>query len=140
MTTTVYTKGDKVSLSEHFSSNEFDCACHYPTCTTTPVCGELVNLLEQFRTAVGCPVHINSGHRCVIHNKDIGGEEHSQHLLGTAADVARSDGQHWTDTDRLMAEHIFANHGLGTYILPNGWYLFFHLDTRPHLARWQVRV
>lgn len=140
MTHIQYVKGINASLSSHFNSREFDCHCNYPDCTTTPVCGELVNLLEKFRTAVGCPVRINSGYRCEKYNKDIGGEEHSQHVLGRAADVARVDGVQWTDTDRLMAEHIFANNGLGTYILPNGRYLFFHLDTRPHTARWQVQV
>lgn len=140
MTVTVYIKGDNVYLSEHFRSHEFDCGCTYPDCTTTPICANLLPLLEQLRTAVGCAININSGYRCGKHNKDVGGEEHSQHTLGTAADVSRADKAPWTDTERLMAEHIFANNGLGTYILPNGRYLWLHCDSRPFKARWQVKV
>lgn len=140
MTTTVYTKGDKVSLSEHFSSNEFDCACHYDACTTTPVCGELVNLLEQFRTAVGQPIHINSGYRCAAHNAEIGGEPHSQHLLGTAADIVRADKVQWGESDRLFAEEVCKNSGLGSYITPASRYLWLHIDSRNGKARWQKKV
>lgn len=73
-------------LSKHFDRGEF--ACHH--------CGDcieisprLLELLEQLRANIGnLPIHINSGYRCPSHNSNIGGVKNSQHLLGTAADLA----------------------------------------------------
>lgn len=73
-------------LSEHFSVDEF--ACHH--------CGKcivihprLLELLEQLRKNIGgFPLHINSGYRCPTHNAAVGGVPDSQHVKGTAADVA----------------------------------------------------
>jgi len=76
----------KDRLSEHFCVEEF--ACHH--------CGQcidihprLIELLEQLRKNIGgYPLHINSGYRCPIHNANVGGVPNSQHLFGTAADIA----------------------------------------------------
>lgn len=73
-------------LSAHFDVSEF--ACHH--------CGQcieisprLIELLEQLRENIGgYPLHINSGYRCKVHNANIGGVSNSQHVQGTAADVA----------------------------------------------------
>lgn len=73
-------------LSEHFTVDEF--ACHH--------CGHCVNisprlleLLERLRKNIGgFPLHINSGYRCPTHNANVGGVPDSQHILGTAADIA----------------------------------------------------
>lgn len=81
-----------MKLSEHFDSREFDCKgdgidCH---------CGGrgkhmnplLIILLEQLRENIGgYPLIITSGYRCSRHNRNVGGAEHSQHLLWNAADV-----------------------------------------------------
>ena len=73
-------------LSEHFDKSEF--ACHH--------CGQcaiihprLIELLEKLRENIGgYPLHINSGYRCPVHNANVGGVPNSQHVLGTAADLA----------------------------------------------------
>lgn len=81
---TVKVGGNK--LSEHFDKSEF--ACHH--------CGQcidihprLIELLEQLRKNIGgYSIHINSGYRCPTHNANVGGVPNSQHVLGTAADLA----------------------------------------------------
>ena len=48
-------------------------------------------VLEPARERLGAPVTVNSGFRCVKHNRDVGGVAASQHLRGEAADVCCSD-------------------------------------------------
>lgn len=50
--------------------------------------------LEVIRVAMGNqPIYINSGVRCVTHNKKVGGSANSMHLDGLAVDIR---GNHFT--------------------------------------------
>lgn len=44
-------------------------------------------VLQPVRDAIGVPIHVSSGYRCVKLNRAIGGVKHSQHLMGLAADI-----------------------------------------------------
>ncbi len=48
---------------------------------------ELVNKLEDLRTAIGLPIKITSGYRSKDYNTRVGGAKDSQHLYGKAADI-----------------------------------------------------
>ena len=69
---------------EHFKPEEFLCPC----CKRGGVSWLLVLWLDLLRRAWGGPVRVNSGFRCVAHNREVGGAARSRHLLGCAADVA----------------------------------------------------
>jgi uncharacterized protein YcbK (DUF882 family) len=63
-----------------------------------PCCGHLLlrkSLYDLLTRIVGAvppgTLHINSCYRCPVHNKEVGGEPHSQHMTGEAADI-RIDG------------------------------------------------
>ena len=76
---------------------------------------------------------INSGFRCLVHNKREGGSDNSQHTLGTAADVSVPEGLTAIEL-AAIAETIphFRSGGIGIYDT------FVHLDTRPNgPARWK---
>ena len=45
-------------------------------------------VLDPARERLGKPVVVNSGFRCLIHNKAVGGAYNSQHVSGQAADIA----------------------------------------------------
>ena len=45
-------------------------------------------VLQPLRDNWGKPLHINSGYRCPMLNKEVGGRPTSQHVRGEAADVA----------------------------------------------------
>ena len=45
-----------------------------------------LKLLDKVREEAGCRVDVNSGFRCLKHNKEIGGVEHSWHTKGKSAD------------------------------------------------------
>lgn len=50
-----------------------------------------VNVLEPARERLGKPIVVNSGFRCPIHNRAVGGATGSQHMKGEAADLRFQD-------------------------------------------------
>lgn len=44
-------------------------------------------LLDPMRQAWGAPIRVNSGYRCSVLNRAVGGSPASQHLRGEAADI-----------------------------------------------------
>ena len=85
-----------ITLSEHFSVNEFCNLRKYPQ--NIPSMQQITNmaygcrqLLEPARKAIGCPIIINSGFRCERVNQKVGGVKNSQHLIGQAADIRTKD-------------------------------------------------
>ena len=76
-----YTKGESIQLSANFKSTEFDCKCK-GYCAETLIDAELVETLQKIRDHFGKPITINSGYRCKMHNKNVGGVSNSQHLTG----------------------------------------------------------
>lgn len=118
--------GDKY-LSEHFRVKEFRCK---DGSDTILISTELVELLEQIRQHFARPVSITSGYRTPSYNRAVGGATHSQHLLGTAADITISG------VDPLLvcrrAEILLGNSGgIGHYLGR-----FTHVDVRAPRARW----
>ena len=76
-------------LSKNFREEEFVCKCGQ--CSSVPLHLQenlilLCQQLEKIRLYTG-PIIINSGIRCITHNKKIGGVKNSQHILGKAADI-----------------------------------------------------
>lgn len=49
------------------------------------------NVLEPARERLGKPITVNSGFRCPIHNRAVGGVANSQHIRGEAADICCED-------------------------------------------------
>lgn len=45
------------------------------------------NTLDLIRSLWGKPLHVNSGFRCYLLNREVGGAPNSMHTLGCAADV-----------------------------------------------------
>lgn len=114
------------ATSLHFSNTELACHhCHLNNCKQ-----ELVDMLEQFRTAVGKPITINDAYRCPQHNKDIGGAIRSQHVLGMAADVS-VQGLKATELE-VIAHTCSMVTGIGRNDHSN----YIHLDTRLIPAKW----
>ena len=48
-------------------------------------------VLDPARERLGKPITVNSGFRCALHNRRVGGVVNSQHLRGEAADVCCAD-------------------------------------------------
>jgi uncharacterized protein YcbK (DUF882 family) len=67
----------------HFKQREFAC----PHCGVALARPRLLLALELLRTEVRRPIPIESGYRCPVHNKQVGGASDSQHMYGAAADI-----------------------------------------------------
>ena len=131
----IYNRGDRVQLSDHFASTEFDCKCHDPGCVKTPISLLTVQLLEQIRLETGSPIHITSGYRCVIYNKKIGGVINSQHLLGKAADiVSRTHSPRQVQSIALKVLNRIMGKDSGAY---GRYSSFTHIDSRAKRATWK---
>lgn len=116
-------------LSQHFSKREFVCHCG---CGAYISCPEMVEKLEKLRELCGNKaLSIGSGTRCEEHNKAVGGAAHSQHLLGTAADVKLVAGMTVDEMAEKAEEAGFD--GIGKY----SWGI--HVDVRGTKARWDYR-
>ena len=109
-------------LSAHFDSSEF--TCHHCGAGANKISHRLIELLEQLRQACdNRPLHINSGYRCEVHNRNVGGVPDSQHVKGTAADVAVPAGMSFDAFARAVESLPFD--GVGCYE-PD----FIHVDVR----------
>ncbi len=76
-------------LTKNFSRTEMECPC----CGVCEMKPEFMIKLQQLRDSWNRPIIIDSGFRCPSHNKIVGGEPDSQHLIGNAADILIEDNE-----------------------------------------------
>ncbi len=85
-----YNSNESLKLSDHFSLSEFRCKCGGNH--VIKVDSELVEKLEQLREKLNCSqIIVNSGYRCYIHDKNVGGSGTGMHTRGMAADIVCYD-------------------------------------------------
>jgi uncharacterized protein YcbK (DUF882 family) len=94
----------------------------------------LRDALDQFRELSGKPVIIDDAYRCPIHNAQVGGVPHSQHVEGNAADI-RIPGLTAADLYQI-ALRVPSIHGIGRADHQD----YLHVDVRPAPARWCYSV
>ena len=82
-----YEKGKAVKLSANFKSTEFDCKCGRKDCKITLIDLDGVECVQKVRNLTAKAIVINSGYRCAVHNKNVGGVSSSKHLKGLAFDL-----------------------------------------------------
>ena len=68
-------------LTDHFTKEEFDCKCGCGNGDIV-ISENLVFELECVRVHYGKPMRINSGIRCLSHNRKIGSRDTSSHIKG----------------------------------------------------------
>jgi len=124
-------KGKKIKLSKNFWSDEWDCHCSHRDCTHTFISTDLVKELQKKRSEWKRAIVLSSGYRCPYWNKKKGGARKSQHLLGTAADIAVAG-----KSPSWVADNCEDFNGLGRYPKHG----FTHVDVRGgKKQRWKER-
>ncbi|MCY1700991.1 D-Ala-D-Ala carboxypeptidase family metallohydrolase [Lelliottia sp. SL45] len=113
--------------SGFFDYKEFSCHCG---CGYNAVSQELITVLIDVRTYFCKPVIINSGCRCVVYNKVVGGRDNSQHISGCAADIVVNEIPSKIVADYLEKKYP-KKYGIGRY---EG---FTHIDVREVAFRWR---
>lgn len=116
-------------LSPHFTFEELTRTSKTPYKLLNPLLAKnylsnlilLTNyLLEPARAILNTPLIITSGYRCPALNKEIGGNEKSQHLNGTAADfIAKNKNMSLEDVFVKLRESPFLHYG--QLILERSW-------------------
>ena len=107
--------------SKYFLPRELNCRCKRKSCDAKQMDSKFLLILDSIREEYGDSIIVNSGVRCIYHNKRIGGSPKSQHLLGKAVDV----NMHPKDLDRFL--NICRDNGIKGVGIGNGW---LHIDIR----------
>ena len=135
---------------KYFSLNEFRCKCckELPADAWMYVEHLVINVLDPVRGLFGKPIKVNSGYRCEMHNKKVGGAAKSQHLTGQAADICAERSGYanmttWKEANMEIARLIVKNCKFDQLILefvgendllPQ----WVHVSYNPRLCRGQV--
>lgn len=129
MNVITYKRGDRTALTKNFARAEFDCPCG---CSAQMVDPELAEKLQRIRDALGKPIKITSGYRCLPHNQAVDGGANSRHRYGMAADWRLNDRSINPVALGIIATQYFK--AVGIY-----WYdgcAIVHTDTRDTKATW----
>jgi hypothetical protein len=131
--TKIFGKGERtVKLSKHFTQKEFDCQCGCGNGDII-ISQKLVDELELVRISYGRPMRINSGIRCLSHNRKIGSRDTSSHVKGLAVDISCRDmGTRLELVKRLLRDAEFTRVGFHKEFIhvdvdtdkPNGIFLY----------------
>lgn len=119
-------KDGEVKLSENFKVKEFASTDGADPIFIAP---ELINMLQRIRSHFNRPITINSGYRTHTRNTAVKGAKNSQHLYGTAADIAVS-GISPKDVANYAETLLPNTGGIGRYST------FTHIDVRREKSRW----
>lgn len=76
------------SLTPHFTLEEMKCKCGCKSRVNRGNARKVCALAEELRAEIGnTPLIVVSAHRCVTHNKRVGGAPKSWHLVSGALDL-----------------------------------------------------
>lgn len=72
----------------HFEPYEFACSCGKCGLGFKDMKEDYLIMLEEAREYSECPYVLTSAMRCILHNKNEGGSNNSEHLTGEAVDIS----------------------------------------------------
>lgn len=120
-------------MTKNFKREEFACQCG---CGLDKISPTVVLIGQMLRDHFGQPVKVNSGCRCIEHNKNVGGTPNSQHCLKGDDLTHAADyvvlGVIPIEVGKFLNSQFPNSLGIGTYGT------FVHVDDRMDMAyRWK---
>lgn len=125
-------------ICRYFSAVRYGVSNEEPPIEYWPNFVPVLNIVDDLREVLGCPVRITSSYRCPAYNKAVGGAQPrpgsigSQHLYFRAADI-QADGATPHEVYKVLAnwrQYGRFKGGLGQYAT------FTHIDNRGRNATW----
>jgi uncharacterized protein YcbK (DUF882 family) len=123
-------------ITKNFSKHEFECkcGCEMPDDVLENI-QDLAEELQILRDHTGKSMTINSAYRCLIHNRNIGSNDSSQHPKGKAADITIKR----MTPDEVVEEVLNILTSFSIVLAVGRYNTFTHLDIRGRAARWDNR-
>ena len=124
-----YKSTDNTQLTTHFNVREFRCKCGGNH--DTKLDSDLADKLEKLHKALNCSkIIINSGYRCAVHDKNVGGSGTGQHVCGTAADIANIDSTYTATHVDVRSSNFWKGDEVKTtaYSITNDFYKYYGLS------------
>ena len=112
-------KWEREQVKSYFGRHEFLCPC----CGREEMDPDFLFRLALARAEAGVKFIINSGWRCVVHNREVGGSIDSSHKTGYAVDIKATDSATRFKIIRSLTLTCFNRIGIGRD--------FIHADTDP---------
>lgn len=78
-------------ISDNFAASEFICKCDYSNCNHSFLYSKTLDSAQMLRKYVNSSLTTTNGHRCQLHNSDVGGVDDSYHMKGHAVDFLVPD-------------------------------------------------
>ena len=125
-------RGQKIKLSNNFSSSEFECSCG--KCIDQEISDDLIKRLQDLRERLSAPIKITSAFRCADKQASLRAsgiltaKGKSTHELGHAVDI------YFPDMKKLRAEVDKLFDSIGE---AKG---FLHVDIRPKKSDGSKRI
>ena len=116
---------NKDSNFKPYDKNSFSCKCG---CGTNNIYEEFIDFMNYLYKETDTVYEINSGVRCINHNKKVGGKENSDHIYGKAIDVKTL-----TIEDRSLVVYYAFKFGIPRAIVYTDKY-FVHLSINENLT------
>ena len=110
-------------ISKWFVRSEVACKCG---CGLDSMDIQTLWIADEVRDFVGKPVVVSSGHRCHVHNLNVGGRLDSQHLHARAMDLMVDDSE---EVFKFLCAKYPDKYGFGLYKE------FVHIDTKTGTGR-----
>lgn len=92
------------------------------------------NFLQPLRDKYGKPIYVNSGYRCAVLNKAVGGVGNSHHLTGMAVDISVGS----TDANKKLFEFIRTSGLAFTQLIDEAHYSWVHVSYDKNNLKRQV--
>lgn len=106
----------------YFQPSETECPCG---CKFNAFDPKMLDILNQAREKLRRPIILNSGCRCFLQNKTVGGSKHSAHLPGPDGFCHAVDIQIFSDITRARLRDILADLGIRRFEVSD---LHLHAD------------